>query len=301
MRVDTLAAGGLAGAAARTLTAPLDRVKILMQTEHLTGGGGPAKYTGLWQSLKRVHAEEGFRGYFRGNLVNCIRVVPYSATQFVTFDYTKRYICSLTGKEQPTVPERLACGALAGCSASFVTHPLDVLRTRLAVQPELRGIAHAAASVWAEGGVVGMYKGLGPALVSLGPFVAINFASYDTIKATFGKENQGPLASLSMGAAAGIIAQTACYPLDTIRRRMQVKGRNYNSTLHALRTIIQQEGVRQLYRGMSANTLKVMPNNAIRFMVFDFLKQSAFFQSLFVRWHPPAHAAPEGIKQKVQP
>jgi solute carrier family 25 phosphate transporter 23/24/25/41 len=76
MRVDTLAAGGLAGAAARTLTAPLDRVKILMQTEHLTGGGGPAKYTGLWQSLKRVRAEEGFKGYFRGNLVNCIRVNP---------------------------------------------------------------------------------------------------------------------------------------------------------------------------------------------------------------------------------
>jgi solute carrier family 25 phosphate transporter 23/24/25/41 len=197
MRMDTLAAGGLAGATARTITAPLDRVKILMQTEHLTSGGGPSKYTGLVQSLRRVLMEEGAKGYFRGNMVNCIRVFPYSATQFVTFDYMKRSVCAYTGEKQPSVPQRLACGAIAGCAASFVTHPLDVLRTRLAVQPELRGIAHALGSVWQEGGVMGLYKGLGPALVSLGPFVAINFASYDTIKSTFGKENQVALRTIT--------------------------------------------------------------------------------------------------------
>ncbi|MGB1601601.1 MAG: MC/SLC25 family protein, partial [Promethearchaeia archaeon] len=67
---------------ARTATAPLDRVKILMQTQRLTSGGGADKYTGLWQALRRVVHDDGVRGYFRGNLANCIRVVPYSATQF---------------------------------------------------------------------------------------------------------------------------------------------------------------------------------------------------------------------------
>jgi solute carrier family 25 phosphate transporter 23/24/25/41 len=66
--------------------------------------------------------------------------------------------------------------------ASAVTHPLDVVRTRMAVQPELTGIFHTFAVLWGEGKVAAMYKGLGPTLASLAPFVAINFASYDTIK-----------------------------------------------------------------------------------------------------------------------
>ena len=156
--------------------------------------------------------EDGFRGYFRGNLANCIRVVPYSATQFVTFDYCKSAVASYTGRDQPTIVERLACGACAGICASFATHPLDVIRTRLAVQAELKGIAHTVTTLWGEGGVIAMYKGLGPTLASLAPFVAINFAAYDTLKAHFfpgGSMPQGPLYSLGMGASAGIIAQVA--------------------------------------------------------------------------------------------
>jgi solute carrier family 25 phosphate transporter 23/24/25/41 len=121
----------------------------------------------------------------------------------------------------------------------------------------------------------------------LAPFVAINFASYDTLKVIAKQHNvcQGPWSSLLLGAGAGIIAQTACYPLDTIRRRMQLKGKNYRNTLDAMQTIARTEGVKALYKGMSANTLKVVPNNAIRFMVFEHLKASPFFQSLFVSVH----------------
>mmetsp|Transcript_73405 Transcript_73405/g.153213 ORF Transcript_73405/g.153213 Transcript_73405/m.153213 type:complete len:303 (-) Transcript_73405:130-1038(-) len=283
MRLDTLLAGGIAGGCARTITAPLDRVKILMQTQRITSGGAQDKYQGLWQSLVRVYKEDGFRSYWRGNGANCIRVVPYSATQFVTFDHCKTFVCDYFGQSAPTVPQRLVCGATAGMCASFVTHPLDVVRTRLAVQPELKGIVHSFSTLWGEGQVAALYKGLGPTLASLGPFVAVNFASYDTIKAyafTHGVQ-QGPVSSLLMGAGAGIIAQTACYPLDTIRRRMQLKGQNYNNTLHAMKTIISKEGALGLYKGMSANTLKVIPNNAIRFMVFEHLKGSAWFKSLF--------------------
>jgi solute carrier family 25 phosphate transporter 23/24/25/41 len=283
IKVDTLFAGGIAGACARTATAPLDRVKILMQTQRLTSGGAADKYTGLWQALRRVVLEDGFKGYFRGNLANCIRVIPYSATQFVTFDYCKSKVTGYTGKDQPTIVQRLGCGACAGICASFVTHPLDVVRTRLAVQRELTGIRHTVTVLWAEGGMASMYKGLGPTLASLAPFVAINFAAYDTIKMYMfadGRIPQGPLYSLSMGAAAGIMAQTACYPLDTIRRRMQLKGKNYTSTFDAIKTIIKAEGSMGLYRGISANTLKVIPNNAIRWMVFEHLKSSPYFKQV---------------------
>ena len=54
IKPDTLFAGGIAGACARTATAPLDRVKILMQTQRLTSSGGADKYTGLWQVDGRI-------------------------------------------------------------------------------------------------------------------------------------------------------------------------------------------------------------------------------------------------------
>ena len=150
MRLDTLLAGGIAGAAARTITAPLDRVKILMQTQRLSAGGASDKYTSLMQALFRVAREDGIKGYWRGNLANCIRVVPYSATQFVTFEHLKSISFA---SFLPAIMQRLTYGAFAGMAASFVTHPLDVIRLRLAVEPELRGVTHAFFSLWKEGKV----------------------------------------------------------------------------------------------------------------------------------------------------
>ena len=76
-----LACGGAAGATARTFVAPIDRVKILMQTQHVSSPSSSAepKYRSLSQSLRQIVAEEGVHKLWRGNGVNCIRVVPYSA------------------------------------------------------------------------------------------------------------------------------------------------------------------------------------------------------------------------------
>ena len=74
------------------------------------------------------------------------------------------------------------------------------------------------------------------------------------------------MANLLLGGVAGTVAATVCYPLDTIRRRMQMKGRTYSSQLDAFAKIYAQEGVRGFYRGWAANTIKVVPQNAIRFV-----------------------------------
>jgi solute carrier family 25 phosphate transporter 23/24/25/41 len=75
-----------------------------------------------------------------------------------------------------------------------------------------------------------------------------------------------------MGASAGTVAATVCYPLDTVRRRMQMRGSMYKSQADALATIWRTEGVRGFYRGWAANTLKVVPQNAIRFVSYETLK-----------------------------
>jgi solute carrier family 25 phosphate transporter 23/24/25/41 len=274
-----LAAGGAAGAVARTFVAPVDRVKILMQTQHVNNAGAQPKYFSLVQSIKTIVKDEGVAKLWRGNGVNCIRVVPYSGFQFASYDKIKSLFLSSGGGEQNFgVPQRLACGAGAAIVATCATYPLDMIRLRLSVQPELTGISGAVRSILADGagGPRAFFKGFIPTVCSITPFVAINFAAFDTIKTTahqrFPSTQNNIPATLSMGAMSGLFAQTCCYPLDLVRRRMQMKGDVYKGVVDALRTIGKEEGFRGFYKGMVPNAVKVVPNTAIRFMAYDLLK-----------------------------
>ena len=175
------------------------------------------------------------------------------------------------------MPQRLSCGAGAAVVATCATYPLDMVRLRLSVQPELRGVADSVRSILAEGGPRSFFKGFIPTVCSITPFVAINFATFDTIKTTahvrFPSTKDSIPATLSMGAMSGLFAQTCCYPLDLVRRRMQLKGHVYSGVLDALKTIARDEGFRGFYKGMVPNAVKVVPNTALRFMAYDVLKK----------------------------
>lgn len=268
-------AGGAAGAVARTATAPLDRIKLLFQVQVVPSAGTSATaYTGVGQAARKILAEEGLRAFWKGNGLNIIRIFPYSAAQLSSNDQYKRLFADEHG--ELTVPKRLLSGACAGMTATALTHPLDTMRLRLALPNHgYRGMADGFVTVARSEGVLALYKGLVPTLVGIAPYAALNFASYDLLKRHVydaGDKKQHPGANLLMGGAAGTIAATVCYPLDTIRRRMQMKGVMYSSQLDAFATIWRTEGVRGFYRGWAANSLKVIPQNAIRFVSYEALK-----------------------------
>lgn len=58
----------------RTAVAPLERLKILMQIQ-----GNQKRYSSVYQGLKHIAKTEGLAGMMRGNLTNCIRIVPNQA------------------------------------------------------------------------------------------------------------------------------------------------------------------------------------------------------------------------------
>eukprot|EP00878_Enallax_costatus_P046013 GHUV01055581.1.p1 GENE.GHUV01055581.1~~GHUV01055581.1.p1 ORF type:complete len:258 (+),score=54.84 GHUV01055581.1:106-879(+) len=243
-------AGGAAGAIARTATAPLDRIKLLFQVQAVASSGTSANaYTGVGQAAAKIFREEGFLAFWKGNGVNIIRIFPYSAAQLAANDSYKRLLADDHG--ELTVPRRLLAGACAGMTATALTHPLDTVRLRLALPNHpYKGAIDAASSMVRTEGVKSFYKGLAPTLVGIAPYAALNFASYDLLKKTVyhGERPQNSIANLFMGGAAGTIAATACYPLDTIRRRMQMKGITYNNQLHAFQSIWAKEGIRGFYR-----------------------------------------------------
>jgi solute carrier family 25 phosphate transporter 23/24/25/41 len=80
-------AGGVAGAVSRTVVSPLERLKILYQVQ----SAGHSEYKlSVWRALGKIWKEEGWRGFMAGNGTNCIRIVPYSAVQFGSYNLYKR-------------------------------------------------------------------------------------------------------------------------------------------------------------------------------------------------------------------
>ena len=269
-------AGGTAGAIARTATAPLDRIKLLFQVQAVpTSGTSSTAYTGVGQAAAKIVREEGVRAFWKGNGTNIIRIFPYSAAQLAANDQYKRLVVNKETGEL-TVPRRLIAGACAGMTATALTHPLDTVRLRLALPNSgYNGMTHAMMTMIRTEGTISLYKGLVPTLIGVAPYAALNFASYDMLKRHVyggGLVKQSAVTNLFVGGLAGTLAATACYPLDTVRRRMQMKGVIYKSQIDAMKTIWSTEGMRGFYRGWAANTLKVVPQNAIRFVSYETLK-----------------------------
>lgn len=79
--------GGVAGAVSRTIVSPLERLKILYQVQ----SAGREEYKlSVWRALVKMGREEGWRGFMRGNGTNCIRIIPYSAVQFGSYNFYKK-------------------------------------------------------------------------------------------------------------------------------------------------------------------------------------------------------------------
>lgn len=90
--VAAFCAGGVAGAVSRTVVSPLERLKILFQVQ---SAGRTAYQMSVGKALVKMWKDEGWRGFMRGNGTNCIRIVPYSAVQFGSFNFYRRVSCIL--------------------------------------------------------------------------------------------------------------------------------------------------------------------------------------------------------------
>lgn len=179
-----LLAGGIAGCISRSSVAPLERVKILFQVQDILRlDKKSVKYSGVFASLKRIVREEGYKGLFRGNGTNCVRVFPYAATQFFVFEKMKPLLRS--NRQDSHKLANLFGGAMAGVVSVCVTYPLDFVRARLTIQnSEMRytGIAHALQSIAKKEGVLALYRGISPTVIGIAPYVGLNFMVFEALK-----------------------------------------------------------------------------------------------------------------------
>ncbi|XP_051127860.1 mitochondrial thiamine diphosphate carrier 2-like [Andrographis paniculata] len=245
-------AGAISGGISRTVTSPLDVIKIRFQVQLEPTAQwallrrdvyGQSKYTGMLQATKDIFREEGLRGFWRGNVPALLMVMPYTAIQFTVLHKLKTLASgsSKSGDHINISPYlSYVSGALAGCAATVGSYPFDLLRTILASQGEPKvypNMRSALANILETRGFRGLYAGLSPTLVEIVPYAGLQFGTYDTFKrwALAWNRHGYPFASPSVntltsfqlflcGLAAGTCAKAACHPLDVVKKRFQIEG-----------------------------------------------------------------------------
>ncbi|KAF8395175.1 hypothetical protein HHK36_019117 [Tetracentron sinense] len=288
--VSQLLAGGIAGAVSKTCTAPLARLTILFQVQGMHSDVATLHKASMWREASRIIGEEGFRAFWKGNLVTIAHRLPYSSVSFYAYERYKNFLQLNLGLQSQgenasaDLCIRLVGGGLAGITAASLTYPLDLVRTRLAAQTNVtyyRGIGHTLRTICREEGIRGLYKGLGATLLGVGPSIAISFSVYETLRCSWQsrRPHDSPvLVSLACGSLSGIASSTATFPLDLVRRRMQLEGAGGRAPVYktgifgTFRHISRTEGLRGLYRGILPEYYKVVPSVGIVFTTYELMK-----------------------------
>ncbi|KAF7830279.1 adenine nucleotide transporter BT1, chloroplastic/mitochondrial-like [Senna tora] len=270
-----LISGAIAGAVSRTTVAPLETIRT-----HLMVGSSGHSTGEVFQNIMKT---DGWKGLFRGNFVNVIRVAPSKAIELFAYDTVNKNLSPKPGEQAKLpIPASLIAGACAGVSSTILTYPLELLKTRLTIQRDVyNGLLDAFLKIVKEEGPAELYRGLAPSLIGVIPYAASNYFAYDTLRKTYRKvfkqEKIGNIETLLIGSAAGAISSSATFPLEVARKHMQVgalSGRQvYKNVIHALASIVEQEGIQGLYRGLGPSCLKLVPAAGISFMCYEACKR----------------------------
>ncbi|CAI7902120.1 unnamed protein product [Closterium sp. NIES-53] len=329
-------AGATASVVARSAVAPLERLKL----EYMVCGAKAH----VPELTRRIFAREGMMGFWRGNGVNLLRIVPFKTINFVMYDIFRQKILDMSKKTDVNNVERLSAGAVAGVIATFACFPLDTVRTRMIARGGIActDLAGCLSEMIRTQGFFGLYRGIWPAVYSIAPSCAIFYAAYDFMKTTHlqsqdkpklpvidkisflpsgklalpgtpssqtaslsaglpslakadGSASQatgvsavetdavetdaveaaevrkelGPMRTLLYGAIAGVVSEFATYPLEVVRRQMQMSGIEGSvavagrqaGAMRVLKEVAQRGGFSALYAGMVPGLLQAFSDS----------------------------------------
>jgi len=283
--------GGTVGAIAKTVMAPVERVKLLMQTQDSNPAvirGEVKRYESIGECFRRVRAEQGMLAFWRGNLVNCLRYAPQQGSALAFNDYLNKAFPSYNPNTDfwKSFGVKLASGGLAGAVANTICYPFDFARTRLASdlkagKPQFKGITDCIFSTVRSQGITGLYTGW--TVTCMGAFVyrAGQLGCFKQI------QDMNPYAKDkgALGAVSSFVAVTTArtvimpfnYPFDTVRRRVMlesekpVSSRIYKGSWDCFVQVSKNEGVKGMYKGMIPELFRGVGGSLV-IVIYDRIK-----------------------------
>ncbi|KAI0073157.1 mitochondrial carrier [Panus rudis PR-1116 ss-1] len=330
-------AGGFAGCVAKTVVAPLDRVKILFQASNPEFHKYAGTWSGAFRAGAQIYRDSGVLGLFQGHSATLLRIFPYAAIKFMAYDQIEHIL--MPTPEKQTNVRRFVAGALSGVTSVLFTYPLELIRVRMAFDTRNGSgprptFLHAAYKIYHEAPVpvspsststvsskstlassstsstvspttsttskalftrfpiLKFYRGFSVSLAGMIPYAGTSFLAWGYLRSYFipprptssssstsslEPQRATPLQDLTFGALSGLLAQTASYPFEVVRRRMQVGGLTHPDRWlrwgETVRMIWTTRGFKGFYVGLSIGYLKVVPMTAVSFMVWQWGKR----------------------------
>lgn len=267
--------GGLSGIITKTITSPLDRVKILFQLKSLD----KSETYNIRKTYTNVIKNEGFLSLYKGNFTNCLKAIPTYGLKFGLNDYFQQ-----SYKSKRSLKKNIFySGLMSGFLQTTATYPLDLIRTRLVLLEKLgyryNGIYDCFKQTIAKEGVMSIYKGYNPTIYVATLYVGMQMTFYDFYKNSIMKKKSTAFTPLIAGSLTGLTNSLIFYPSEVIKRRLQLNGINGNKKLFSsprecISYIIKNDkrGVVGLYRGMPISLIKIIPSNGLQFYLYEYFK-----------------------------
>jgi len=229
--------------------------------------GKVARYTGIGDCFRRVHAEQGVAAFWRGNLVNCLRYAPQQGSALAFNDFLNEAFPKFSDKTDfwKGFGVKLFSGGLAGAIANTICYPFDFARTRLASdlgkgKPKFAGITDCIVSTVKSQGLTGLYTGWSVTVAGAFVYRAGQLGCFKQIQDMnpYAKDKGtiGVVSSFVAVTAARTVVMPFNYPFDTVRRRMMLQSekpvseRIYKGSFDCARQVLAKEGTKGMYKGM---------------------------------------------------
>jgi len=259
----------VAESTARALASPLP-----MSSLGIKSRGWRAVARAMWRA-------DGALGFWRGNGTNVLRILPTAAINHALFPWWKHRLAGALGVSTEGASSlglfllRTGAGTMSvGCTLA-VLYPLELARTRLTCDVAMTngrrtygGIIDCLASTARAEGLGALYKGFGVSASAVLPMLVVSHATFDSLRQVLlagrgGKDDAwATVARVGIGAVAALAAQVAVYPLDTVRRRLQLDG---SSALHdgPIATVGSRAGHSALHVTPEAAPVRPAPHSIV--------------------------------------
>jgi len=297
---DAAISGLLSGTITRSIVQPLDvfKIRYQLQIEAKTD----AKYQSIRRAFGTILKEEGVTAFWKGHMAAQYLSAVYMTFQFYGVDLFTRQLYSSFPSLNESATNRsiiMSFGGLFGATmASLVSFPFDVVRTRVIAQPTTNlkdpsslyytNTRNALLQIFRHEGLLGLYKGILPQIFSIAPATAIQYGFYSALTEICYHMKQDQLnvfEKFLCGSLSGGVGKTVVYPLDTIRKRLQVQGfeegrrnlgatQKYNGMWHCITTMYKNEnGMRSFYKGYTPGMAKAFLASGLYFSLFELFKK----------------------------
>lgn len=285
-RIIVQSTAGIAASFTQHLLHPFDLIKVRFQS-HDSGkreANLVPKYKSLWDSLKTIKQQEGFRGFYKGMLLSMLASNISYGIFFALYERMKQAFEKNISNE---VYLNIAASASAASISSFVMQPLFVLKTRRLLDQQsdlgLKRIVSLFREVRSQHGVGGFYRGYTLSLM-LGLYGVSQLTTYKYLTSltemTYGQAKTPNWVIMVIGAVSRLLTSVVLHPLTTVRTRFQqnqfveasataLQQQKYESIPDIVRKTWRGEGARGFFKGIVPLTFRTVPSHGLFFLAYE--------------------------------